>query len=80
MKQVDTLIVGFGLAGLAYAETLRKNQRTFHVIDQALGGSSVIAAGIYNPTVLKRFNMTWHGEEFHSFSLPFISKLKSDYP
>ena len=73
MKQVDTLIVGFGLAGLAYAETLRQHHQSFHIIDQAKGGSSVIAAGIYNPTVLKRFNMTWKGEEFHTAALPFYS-------
>ena len=77
MKQVDTLIVGFGLAGLAYAETLRQHQRTFHVIDQAQGGSSVIAAGIYNPTVLKRFNMTWQGESLHTAALPFYSAIEN---
>ena len=76
MKHVDTLIVGFGLAGLAYAETLRKHQRSFHIIDKANGGSSVIAAGIYNPTVLKRFNMTWKGEEFHTAALPFYKAIE----
>lgn len=76
MKQVDTLIVGFGLAGLAYAEILRQQQHSFHIIDQAKGGSSVIAAGIYNPTVLKRFNMTWKGEEFHTAALPFYHAIE----
>jgi len=76
MKHVDTLIVGFGLAGLTYAETLRQHQRSFHIIDKANGGSSVIAAGIYNPTVLKRFNMTWKGEEFHTAALPFYKAIE----
>jgi len=76
MKKVDTLIVGFGLAGLAYAETLRQNRRSFHIIDQAEGGSSVIAAGIYNPTVLKRFNMTWFGAALHAFALPFYGEIE----
>ena len=76
MKQVDTLIVGFGLAGLAYAETLKQQGHSFHVIDQAQGGSSVIAAGIYNPTVLKRFNMTWQGEALHTAALPFYSAIE----
>ncbi len=86
MKQVDTLIVGFGLAGLAYAETLSQNKCSFHVIDQAAGGSSIIAAGIYNPTVLKRFNMSWEGANFHAFALPFYTaiekklSLKTLYP
>ena len=76
MKQIDTLIVGFGLAGLAYAETLRRQGKSFHVIDRAQGGSSVIAAGIYNPTVLKRFNMTWQGEALHTAALPFYSAIE----
>lgn len=79
MKQVDTLIVGFGLAGLAYAETLRQHHRSFHIIDQAKGGSSIIAAGIYNPTVLKRFNMTWKGEEFHTTALPFYKAIEKRF-
>ena len=76
MKQVDTLIVGFGLAGLAYAETLRQHHQSFHIVDQAKGGSSVIAAGIYNPTVLKRFNLTWKGDEFHTAALPFYKVIE----
>lgn len=75
MKQVDTLIVGFGLAGLAYAETLYQAQNSFHVIDAQSSGSSHIAAGIYNPTVLKKFNMTWHGDYFHQYSLPFYATI-----
>ena len=86
MKEVNVLVVGLGLAGLAYVETLRENQKSFHVIDQSGAGSSVIAAGIYNPTVLKRFNMTWNGEEFHQTALPFYTKIAQrlkvsiDYP
>lgn len=76
MKKVDTLIVGFGLAGLAYAETLTLSNKTFHVIDAESSGSSAIAAGIYNPTVLKRFNMTWKGEELHAFALPFYQTIE----
>lgn len=76
MKQVDTLIVGFGLAGLAYAETLYLSNKTFQVIDAESSGSSAIAAGIYNPTVLKRFNMSWKGEELHAFALPFYEAIE----
>ena len=43
MKEVNVLVVGLGLAGLAYVETLRENQKSFHVIDQSGAGSSVIA-------------------------------------
>lgn len=84
--RVDTLIVGFGLAGLAYAETLFQAKKSFHVIDADFSGSSEIAAGIYNPTVLKRFNLTWRGDNFHRTALPFYDRIatrlkqKFDYP
>tara|TARA_B100000767_G_C19767257_1_gene538202 strand:- start:109 stop:1149 length:1041 start_codon:yes stop_codon:yes gene_type:complete len=71
-----SLIVGLGLAGLAYAEQLRREGLTFHIVDSGLGGSSQIAAGIYNPTVLKRFSLAWNGDVFHSYALPFYKELE----
>ena len=72
------LIVGLGLAGLTYAEQLNRKGLSFHIIDSGSGGSSQIAAGIYNPTVLKRFSLSWNGDVFHSYALPFYKKLE-DY-
>ena len=72
-----SLIVGLGLAGLAYAEQLRRAGLSFHIIDGGIGGSSQIAAGIYNPTVLKRFSLSWNGDLFHSYALPFYEQLQS---
>lgn len=71
-----SLVVGMGLAGLAYAEQLRRKGLSFHVIDKGFGGSSKIAAGIYNPTVLKRFSLAWNGDLFHSYALPFYNELQ----
>jgi glycine oxidase len=71
-----SLIVGLGLAGLAYAEHLRREGLTFHIIDGGKGGSSQIAAGIYNPTVLKRFTLSWNGSLFHSYAMPFYDQLE----
>ena len=72
-----SLIVGLGLAGLAYAEQLRRAGLSFCIIDGGRGGSSQIAAGIYNPTVLKRFSLSWNGDLFHSYALPFYEQLQS---
>ena len=72
-----SLIVGLGLAGLAYAEQLRRAGLSFHIIDGGVGGSSQIAAGIYNPTVLKRFSLSWNGDLFHSYALPFYEQLQA---
>ena len=71
-----SLIVGLGLAGLTYAEQLRRKGLSFHIIDKGFGGSSKIAAGIYNPTVLKRFSLAWNGSLFHEYALPFYEELQ----
>lgn len=79
MKKVDTIIVGMGIAGVCFAETLRQNKKTFHAIDNKNIGSSKIAAGIFNPTVLKRYNMTWKGKEFYENAIIFFKKIEKKY-
>tara|TARA_Y100000589_G_C27155895_1_gene630842 strand:- start:493 stop:1545 length:1053 start_codon:yes stop_codon:yes gene_type:complete len=79
LKKVDTIIVGMGIAGICYAETLHQNKKSFYVIDNKKPGSSKIAAGIFNPTVLKRYNMTWNGEEFHKNAIIFFKKIENKY-
>ena len=79
MKKVDTIIVGTGIAGICFAETLHQNKKTFHAIDNKNKGSSKIAAGIFNPTVLKRYNMTWKGKEFYENAIIFFKKIENKY-
>ena len=55
-KEVDYIIVGCGLAGIAFAETCLQNNKTIFVIDNQSQTSSTVAAGIYNPVILKRFS------------------------
>lgn len=78
MKKVDTLIIGLGIAGLAYAEQLRKKKRSFFVIDEGQKGATQLAAGIFNPTVLKRFTLSWRGVELHENALPFYTQLDDE--
>ena len=52
---IDYLIVGSGLAGIAFAETALMHNKTIFVIDADLHHSSKVAAGLYNPVVLKRY-------------------------
>ncbi len=56
---LDYIIVGSGLAGISFAETLLQEQKTFVVIDAPITNSSKVAGGLYNPVVLKRFTMVW---------------------
>ena len=79
MKKVDTIIVGMGIAGICYAETLQQKQKSFYIIDNNKNGSSKIAAGIYNPTVLKRYNMSWNGKKFHKNAIKFYKKIENKY-
>ena len=75
-----SIIVGLGLAGLNYALQLQKEKKDFLIIDTATKSASRNAAGICNPTVLKRYTMSWHGAEFIEYALPhyrsFESKIK----
>jgi len=59
MKHVDYIIVGCGLAGIAFCEQLNAANKTFIVFDNASQHSSTIAGGLYNPVVLKRFTPVW---------------------
>ncbi len=54
--EVDYIIVGCGLAGIAFAETCLQNNKLIIVFDNNSQTSSTIAAGLYNPVILKRFS------------------------
>jgi glycine oxidase len=84
--QVDYIIVGLGLAGLAFAEELTKNNKSFIVFEDSSQQSSLVAAGTYNPIVLKRFNAVWDVQKQLELALPLYKKLEErfhaiyDYP
>lgn len=73
---IDSLIVGFGIAGLNYAEQLRQHKKKFIVLAPKEDSASHIAAGIINPTVLKRFNSVWKSDEFLNYALPHYNELQ----
>ena len=61
--KVDYIIVGCGLAGINFAELLFKANKTFVIIDDGSQKSSIVAGGLYNPVVLKRFTPVWNSKE-----------------
>ncbi|MGC6423117.1 MAG: NAD(P)/FAD-dependent oxidoreductase [Flavobacteriaceae bacterium] len=75
--KVDSIIVGFGLAGLAIAEQLRRRGKTFVLVDNLNKGASQRAAGVYNPTVLKRYTLSWDGPELLQQALNFYRDLEA---
>ncbi len=77
MKKVDYIIVGLGLAGIAFVEELIKHNKTFMVFDDASQTSSKIAGGVYNPVILKRFTPAWNGHEQMQTLFPFYKELST---
>lgn len=84
--QTDYIVVGLGLAGLAFTKQLEKNKKSFLVFEDNSQNSSTVAGGVYNPIVLKRFTPVWNAAEQLQVALPFYKDYeiqfnkKYDYP
>jgi len=73
---VDYLVVGLGLAGISFCHTLEANDKTFRVISDSSQQASVVAGGLYNPVILKRFTLAWRADEQLDLALPFYLELE----
>lgn len=73
---VDYLIVGLGLAGVSFCEQLEKRGKTYKVISDTSQTSSVVAGGLYNPVILKRFTMAWNADDQLKLAKPFYASLE----
>lgn len=71
---VDYIVVGLGLAGTAFCENLRRNNKTFVVFNDRSQTSSRVAGGLYNPVILKRFTLSWRADE----QLPIATRFYTD--
>ncbi|WP_343487951.1 FAD-dependent oxidoreductase [Allomuricauda sp. d1] len=76
---LDYLIVGLGLAGTCFSETLRKNSKSFKVISDTSQQASLVAGGLYNPVILKRFTLAWKADEQLDVALPFYTELERQF-
>jgi glycine/D-amino acid oxidase-like deaminating enzyme len=74
--KIDYVIVGLGLAGLAFAEELVAANKTFVVFEDDSQKSSLVAGGVYNPVILKRFSPVWNVKEQLEVALPFYEALE----
>jgi len=77
--KVDYIIVGLGLAGLAFVEELINAQKTFMVFEDNSQTSSLVAGGVYNPVILKRFTPVWNATEQLAVALPFYDALEKKF-
>lgn len=73
---LDYLIVGLGLAGVSFCEQLEQNGKTFKVISDTSQTSSVVAGGLYNPVILKRFTLAWKAKQQLDLAIPFYHSLE----
>lgn len=76
---VDYIIVGLGLAGIAFCETLEKHNKSFIVFDNNSQNSSIVAGGVYNPVILKRFTPVWEANNQLKIAKPFYENLEQKF-
>jgi glycine/D-amino acid oxidase-like deaminating enzyme len=74
--KVDYIVVGLGLAGLAFVEELIAAKKTFMVFEDDSQTSSLVAGGVYNPVILKRFTPVWNAQEQLKLALPFYKSIE----
>ena len=77
--KVDYIIVGLGLAGLAFSKKLEENNKTFVVFEDESQNSSIVAGGMYNPVILKRFTPVWNGISQIEKAMPFYKELEGKF-
>ena len=77
--QTDYIIVGLGLAGLAFTRELERNNKTFIVFEDNSQNSSVVAGGVYNPVILKRFTPVWEALNQLDIAIPFYKELENKF-
>jgi len=70
---LDYIVVGLGLAGIAFCEELEKHNKSYVVINQHRGATAV-SAGTYNAVILKRFTLAWEAPT----QLPILQDFYSD--
>lgn len=82
--KTDYIIVGGGLAGLCFAAYCRQNNKSFILIDSIENSkSSLVAVGLFNPIILKRFTAIWNANYQVNLANHFYTKqeevLKSKF-
>ncbi|MEL7270905.1 MAG: FAD-dependent oxidoreductase [Bacteroidota bacterium] len=73
---LDYLVIGGGLAGISFCEVLRKQGLSFKMITDTSQQASLVAGGLYNPVILKRFTLAWNTPEQMQMALPFYEEIE----
>ena len=76
---IDYIIVGYGISGLTFAFKLIKEKKDFVIIDVPITNSTYQSGAVLNPTILKRYTVSWKGSEFMKFAKEFYSEFEKKY-
>ena len=77
--KVDYIIVGLGLAGLAFSRELEKHNKSYIIFEDNSQNSSIVAGGMYNPVILKRFTPVWDAIDQLEIAIPFYEDLEKAF-
>jgi glycine/D-amino acid oxidase-like deaminating enzyme len=78
VPQVDTLIIGQGLAGSILAfQLIARGQRVLVIDNDHQGSASQVAAGIINPITGHRLNLTEGFVDYYACATAFYAELES---
>ena len=72
----DVIIVGGGIAGTTLAWQWFLQGKSIHWIADDQPSSSHVAAGVFNPVVLKRFSPVWNAEDQLDFLFSFYALVQ----
>jgi glycine/D-amino acid oxidase-like deaminating enzyme len=75
MEEIDYIVVGLGLAGMAFCEQLEANDKTFVVYDTGRSSASRVSGGVYNPVILKRYTLPWEAEKLMDLAVLYYRGL-----
>ncbi|NNK76580.1 MAG: FAD-dependent oxidoreductase [Maribacter sp.] len=75
---IDYLVIGLGLAGISFCEQLEENNKRFLVVNDGSQTSSLVAGGLYNPVILKRFTLAWNADVQLDTAMHFYNRLESN--
>lgn len=73
---LDYIVVGMGLAGVSVCKSLEEQGRSFKVFENRSQRASLVAGGIFNPVMLKRFTLAWKAAEHSKTAMSFYKRFE----
>jgi len=73
---MNILIIGGGITGTTLAQLCEEKGIAFRVVEKGNNECSQMAAGILNPMVFRRMNLSWRVEEMMETAVAFYRKME----